>query len=103
MRKMSVVPTPSRSFDEDMADRDNAAICLTKLIAAGVTDAIIVLHANLDNREIPRVIYRYAGIPVRFVLAEHDSTAAMRTAFRRLWKSAGGPEIEESLPEELLN
>jgi hypothetical protein len=103
MKNMFIVPTPGRSFAEDMQDRDEAAICLTKLMAAGMTPAVIVLHANLGNREIPRVIYRYAGIPVRFVLAEHDSTPAQRRAFRHLWKSNGGPEIEESLPEEIVN
>jgi hypothetical protein len=89
-----VKQTKERAFEEDMAARDKAAKTIDQYQCA-----LINLHANLDNREIHRCIERYKGMDVTFVLAEHDSTPAMRTAFRRTWESAGGPYIAASADE----
>ncbi len=66
---------------------------LLEAFLQGANENIINLHADLDNRQIIRVIERYKGMDVTFLLDGSDSTPAERTAFRRLWESAGGPRL----------
>lgn len=89
-QKILVVPTPGTSFEEDMAQRDEAAAtAFPKLLDAGA-EVVVRLHANLDDEEIRRAVKRWKGRNVRFVLAEHESTAAERQRFVARWKAAGG-------------
>jgi len=88
-----VVPTPGTSFEEDMAERDEAAATtIPKLLEAGA-QWVVRLHANLGDEEIRRAVKRYRGIDVKFVLAEDDSTPQERERFVRRWKAAGGSDF----------
>ena len=86
---MLVTQTPGTSFEEDMTQRDQVADLLRSCGASWT----ISLHADLDDREIQRIIARYQGCNVRFELAEYDSTAQERLKFLRRWIAAGGYEI----------
>ena len=86
-----VTPTPGLSFEEDMAERDSAA----QIFRFGAKK-IITLHADLDDREIRRIISRYQGCNLTFVLAGHDSTSHQRKTFLKHWVAAGGYDIINS-------
>lgn len=84
--------TPGTSFEEDMTQRDQVA----DLFRSCGVSWTIRLHADLDDREIQRIIARYRGSNVTFKLAEFDSTPQERVEFLQRWIAAGGYEISES-------
>ena len=89
-RRILVVPTPGTSFEEDMAQRDQAAATtFPKLLDAGAK-VVVRLHADLDDEEIRLAVKRWPGRDVTFVLADDDSTAGERARFVARWKAAGG-------------
>ena len=91
-KRVVVVPTPGKSFEVDMAERDKAADMFREMAAMG-GDITVGLHADLDDEEIRRVIRRYTGVAVKFELVEHDSTIEDRNNFRHRWEAAGGPGL----------